>query len=756
MIPIGRDNLVGGHHPSPEALGRSKGLASGVVAVLALVLVTGTAMGAQETMPGGGAATGQRAEGDPEASPVDSSTVIYDKQFFERYNVTTVLDMLRRVPGIDSILNPIINPPQNQQAVRGFGSGGDQILINGKRIAGKANEISAALERIQATLVERIELIRGTTADIDVRSEGLIINIVVAGDTGEKGVGSWRASVLLNDTGKALPGGFISYSNNLGRLQYLISLETSPTLETRIRDEEFFSPDGALIQLRDETEPTSQRPHRLTGNLVYAFANGDEVRLNGLLSKTDKLVEEDSDQFAVDDMGVASFLQTELRRDATELLNWEVGVDYEKKIGDTGRLKALLIYSYEQRDAEEDERRIDAGGTTVLNLELSDILDTEAIIRASFAWDVAPKHKLEIGAEGASNRLDTDLQIFEDQNGILTELDFFNPDSAVKERRFEGFATDKWKVSSSMSAEIGLNGEFSRLSQQGSEIDNSRIFFFLKPRFDFRYDVTPASQLRFKIERTVKQLNFEDFVAEFDFQDDEVDFGNPDLKPENAWQYEVRYENRLPNDNGVIEARAFLEDIADHIDKGPIDIDNDGVFDTDVNGLLREAQANIGDALLFGAEIKASLRMTWIKLPEAVLNLRFKAQKSETTDPFTGKKRRMFRKTNFEWEAGFRHEIIKWGLSYGTNLVKRIGARRTDEVRSTWLFTDGVRMNAFIEAKLFWSMTLRVDADRLLRNKAVRNRPIFLTSVADGTLRRFEHFDRISDRIVTVTIRGTF
>ena len=95
-------------------------------------------------------------------------------------------------------------------------------------------------------------------------------------------------------------------------------------------------------------------------------------------------------------------------------------------------------------------------------------------------------------------------------------------------------------------------------------------------------------------------------------------------------------------------------------------------------------------------------------------------------------------------------------MSYGLNLDRQIGTRRTDDVRDRWRFEDDVRMTGFVETGIFGGMTLRIEGKRLLQAKARRTRALFVTNVADGVLRRLEQFDRVSDRLYTVSLRGTF
>ena len=185
----------------------------------------------------------------------DGATVTYDASFFEAYTTVSAADMLRWVPG-GAALMPDNRRRGNQQEKRGFGSGGDQILINGKRISGKSNDIGSAMERIQASVVSRIEVIRGTTAGLDVRSEGTLINVVLTEEV-SGGSGSWQLhSGFYGDSPEY--DGLVSYSDSAGKLNYLVSAEYGPYNRGSDEDrfEEFFTPDtNTLFEQRDIDKP---------------------------------------------------------------------------------------------------------------------------------------------------------------------------------------------------------------------------------------------------------------------------------------------------------------------------------------------------------------------------------------------------------------------------------------------------------------------------------------------------------------------
>src|SRR5690606_38298116 len=70
------------------------------------------------------------ATGSPGVTVADGGNrVIYSAAYFRQFNAVTARDQLDRVPGLQGILDG------NDEDQRGFGSGGDQVLINGNRVS---------------------------------------------------------------------------------------------------------------------------------------------------------------------------------------------------------------------------------------------------------------------------------------------------------------------------------------------------------------------------------------------------------------------------------------------------------------------------------------------------------------------------------------------------------------------------------------------------------------------------------------------
>ena len=132
-----------------------------------------------------------------EISSQEDNKVIYNQAYFKQYNITNAADAIKRIPGIENLSsgnNSENYEPGSNNKRRGFGSSGTQILINGERQSSKTNNIIKTLERINAESLIRIEVIRGTAVGLDVRSDGVIVNIIVDVNL-SKGSGTWSAAL---------------------------------------------------------------------------------------------------------------------------------------------------------------------------------------------------------------------------------------------------------------------------------------------------------------------------------------------------------------------------------------------------------------------------------------------------------------------------------------------------------------------------------------------------------------------------------
>jgi outer membrane receptor protein involved in Fe transport len=671
----------------------------------------------------------------------DGATITYDASFFDQYEPISALDMLRWIPGTSDIIPTRFGGGGGGGQERGFGSGGDQVLINGKRLSGKSNDISSAVLRIQARSVDRIEVIRGTASGLDVRTEGILVNIVLREDVGD-GTGSWQAHVSTYEETGAKLDGLLSYGRSLGRIKYLLSIEYGPQDSGSLIDgrERYFAPDGAQTEQRRYIRPRDESSTTFAGTATWTFRNQDVANFNVQIEDG----EEDNRRTTISTLTGSTETETALEREFADEFDWEIGADIENHIG-SGSLETRLIFSNSEMDSTETISQI-SNITNVPDeaLVTLDQQDTESIIRSSYTWDPRGLHTLELGAEGARNALDQFTQLFERlPDGSLVKIDVFNADSEVVEDRYEAFGTHYWTMDSDKVLETGLNYEYSRIEQSGIDVNNSRSFTYLKPRFDFRWDRTDRDQVRATLERTVSQLDFSDFVANYDGREDQIEGGNPALEPEQAWEWQLTYEHRLAEDQGVVSARLFYNDIEDHIAR---------IETTDGNA----GPGNIGDAEHWGVEFKGSIRLSGIGLEGAVIDAVYTLQDSETTDPFTGERRVIENEPRQDIELTYRHDIPSLRLNYVIEVQWQDEDREWDLNRIERDVELSPRNYVTVQYRAFERTTVYFQARNPFKYKRRRDRDRYSGSVAGGVLVRSEIAKRTIEPEYVIGLRGQF
>ena len=178
----------------------------------------------------------------------DESTVMYPATYFAEWAPVTAQDMLNRIPGMQRSSSSSRGGSfrNASRGGRGLGSGssGTQILINGKRTAGKNNNSQTQLTRIDAEQVQYIEIIRGTSGELDVRGSTQIANIVLYEELSTTTL-NYEASTDYYQDSKTEPGGSLTYGGQAGNLNFLLNASATPGYIHRVLNEDSILPDGS-------------------------------------------------------------------------------------------------------------------------------------------------------------------------------------------------------------------------------------------------------------------------------------------------------------------------------------------------------------------------------------------------------------------------------------------------------------------------------------------------------------------------------
>lgn len=639
-----------------------------------------------------GPASAQQASGAPRPATVagaahDRAGVLtFEPGFFVDAQPNTALDMIQRLPGF--------NFDTGNTGTRGFAGAAGNVLIDGDRPSSKSDSLDQVLRRIAAASVERIELIRGGAPGIDMQGRTVVANVVLKRSVTTERVFEANAYVYPDGYVGPLIAGQFSRREGDRSIEASFSATTDRTDGTGDGYRRRYDPvTGDLIQDADLELWDRFRNVRGTAAAQRPFAGG-KLRVNGLLSWGDHDWEQDI--LVRSGSGVDAF-----SRETVETLDGEIGFNWTRDLSPRLSLELTGL----QRLADESYvGDSESGGDT--STFTSDDTSGESIGRAVLRFRRNDRWSFETGAEIAYNFLDSATTY--EENGVSVPL----PSAAVKveELRGEAFGRATWRIDPKLTLEAGMRVEVSEISQSGDS-DQSKSFVYPKPRLQLTWTPATGHQFRFRAEREVGQLKFNDFVASAEIDEGQVEGGNPDLEPSKSTILEAVYERRFWGE-GAFEVSAAHVEYEDVVDLIPLA----GGYD---------AVGNIGDGTSDQYQVKLTLPMDRLGLSNARLQARASWASTEVIDPVTGEPRRFQGNQAFGCGVAFNQDLRggRWsyGFDHGCNVDKG-SAYRVGEIRR---FYNEPFVTVYGQWKPSNDLTVRLDVGNATDRAGGYDREVF-------------------------------
>ncbi|HLT91520.1 MAG TPA: TonB-dependent receptor [Woeseiaceae bacterium] len=733
----------------------------------------------------------------------------YGLDFFQQLEPISVGDMLKRVPGV--AFTSDVGERESPQ-LRGMGFGFTQVLINGKPVpdAGgeSATERSVLVDRIPAELVDRVEIIRSPSADIDSQGIGGTINIILKNGATLPPGGSVRGSILhyVEDTrgGNFGAGGF-SYAGRSDdeRLAWSVTANVQERFNPKLTIQEVFTSDrgtlddalrlfaknGADSVITDGEERSVESDVRenldksFHGDLDFRISDRTSLALTGYWIDTDRTERQDTLiwEDSPDNLVALESEDTEFDQE-----NWGVALDLTHHWTDAvtvsggiayGRFDNDIFTLNSEIDAEDvagplpteasflDDPTVAPFGLEPDSVETIASFDEEFQANADIEFHV-PGFAAAIGADDGSFKLGVQSKFksrdvtqveAEFDDGVLTDPEPTDNggEFSIEEDRIDVFALLDLSLTDRLTLETGLRFEHTstdltglvagvRSTRSVSESD-------LNPSVHLRWEFHDRATLRASYARTVRRPDFNQRIpfAQFDSpDDDDVTRGNPDLDIETSDGVDLGVEFELP-DRGIAGINVFYRDIKDLIQlvRGP---END-------DGGSDYTFMNVGDGEVWGYEFDLSTPLSMFGLEETGFYANYTRLYSEKTDVFSGLSDvRIDRQPVFVYNVGLTQAIPAWRMSMGASFQKqgRFYQYLLDEIETG--VQDG-NLEIFIEKRFFNDrLVARLTGSNLLDDRTLQAEQNFDGPISDGELDEFEIEHEESTPFYQLTLRYNF
>jgi hypothetical protein len=649
---------------------------------------------------------------------VTNGRLVYGADFFTHYSPRTALDMINETPGF------VLEETTDR---RGFAGAAGNILIDGERPIAKSQTLSDILQRIPASQVVRIEIIRGG----DDTGHAVVANVVCthSASSGVYQLGFEYAGHI------PAPNGWVSWSGRSGKTDYSVGGNGYSFSRNLPGKRKLLDGSGILTGARKDESPRTFYQIGVNPELGRPMLGG---RLHITGEAFQSRYQENSTVSTFDLSGKLLDFQHNPYSEFNRKL--ESGIDFDRPVGPWDlSLSALLTRNHFSSHIRSTDIAPSGAVGSIFQQRVARSTG-ESIARATLARSWGSTHRLEFGAEGAINTLNQKLALTIDLGGGSFPLPVPNSNLSVREDRGEAYVLHQW-TPMGWSIETRLAGEASRLSFTGDTNQSVSLAYF-KPSIQIARNIGARDQVRLHIYRDVGQLEFLDFVSVASPADQRINGGNPNLKPETSWRAEAAADLRFGSE-GSLSLTLFHYWLSDAKDIVPV---------RTPSGLI-DAPGNIGKGSVDGTHLTFTLPLKAV-LSGASLTVDGTLRRSRVIDPLTGKRRQLSDYDHRLFKADFRQDLPKhklaWGMTY-TDQPMHVFYRFAEIERDR----DSPSLDLWVERPVLDGLKARLSVLSLLGQPQYRER-IFFAPDRRGTISSIERTHRYPGRWLNLTLSGSF
>jgi outer membrane receptor for ferrienterochelin and colicins len=651
---------------------------------------------------------------------------IYSIDYFRKFAPRNALDLVEKVPGF------IVSIGLSE---RGIGLADQNILINGKRIAGKTDLVTQELSRIPAARVKEIIVADSSYFSIPEIS-GQVLNVVLTTNLGLTNIYELRPSYTTRDSINIINGSISStYTTNSSSIN--ISIVNDNIRNRSFGPENVFRSLNDLLFVRDEASLIKTSSPKLSARFERSYGLSRQLEIRGSINRflfnetVDSIVSQASSGIRFES------LKSNIKGWTGEL----AGTFYTPFKGGELKLAALqrFIDTPFQSSFGAFGPNIDNSITQTAFTRNS--LELESVLRAEFDENLSKRFRWGSDLEIAYNSLATKASFFSGvRKDSLVQIPLPGSAINVNEIRVEAALNGSFTINPQfvISGVTGL--EISEISQAGVN-QSSRRFLRHKGKLALTWKPKPSIEFKLDISRIVGQLKFFDFAANINLGQNLQTTANPRLVPPQTLKFSLDI-NKSFGKIGRSTLRIFSDQIDDPVSF--IRVANGG-----------EAIGNVSRARLHGAEISSTFELSGLGIKGSRLDFTGSITDSSIRDPATGLIRQISNQTIWSYMLNFRNDIPNSDLALGFSIDEQgfaDGFRLDSE--ETFLF-KAPNVAIFIEFKKFLGLKSRFEIANILDRRVLFERRFFSdrgAGLVDQTERRL----RKSGIKLSFKINGAF
>lgn len=610
---------------------------------------------------------------------------------------------------------------------RGLGNGYTTVLINGKQSGITGNNRETVLDMIPATQIDYIEIISNPTAEQTANGINGIVNIVLKKEITPEQNGQIS---FYADTQDGYNGNIsIQHSKNnfsfSGSFDKLKRNANKYDNGTQIK----LDTDGSLKETVDidKSETKSFNNNTASTRINYFTVNGWNFSGEYIFGQQEE--NKNKEELNIAYKNFRTFKSGKKRFESEDKLNkfYNPSLSIVKLWGKSKlELDLNANFSSEQKNKLLQDYSTSVAGVvnyTTLptqQAEKENIQFKNYFPSVSFKINFNEKINFKTGFQGfLTNR---------SANRVTTKLNNTTNDWSIQPNSTFNFDLDENTYAVYLTSTIQLNKfkfilgyrhEFTNIKSVASNITeetNSSNYEIALPNATITYLLNEKSYLKTSLGRRVRRPAFNDMNPFVEIKSaTEIKVGNPDLKPEKAWAYELGYFSEIKNFNYGVNV--FHRDISDLIQKS---------ITTDTDGITTESFVNLDRAISSGVEFLIGFQpVKWYNI-----NLNYSRFWSEILDNSAFDGDALKDQTDWTFKAIIDFRLLKgFNAQFIANVVGPKGTSQEQE-KTLWFADLGLEKQLFTNG----FFTVRIsDVFDTLKKQKTKNTIVQIEEMTENT-----------------------
>jgi outer membrane receptor for ferrienterochelin and colicin len=454
----------------------------------------------------------------------------------------TILEVLQKSPGV------VVNRQNNTIAMNG--KSGIRVMINNKMVQLPLDAVVQMLDGMNASNVDKIELITSPPSEYDAEGNAGIIHIITK--TGEELGTNGSFGLMVGARWAENVGANFNVHHRTKRMSYFLdySIVRNHNLHILESQRNYFETEFSQAVTSDSHRENLTTQQNLSAGFEWRLSKNTllNVLFTGYNRNWDlNALTQDKNHADID-----STIVTEMNIHESNIWKSATGsIGLQTKIDSRNEVSVSLDYLYYHNSnpsTYDNSAYFEPAKTEQYKTELNKTTPIRFVIaRTDYHYQLSPTLSLETGIKSVISALDNNVLVQRLVNDVWTLEPSFTSYSTLKERIYAGYVSTKWQIGKGLQINSGLRYEYTHTVLGSPDEANlvKRKYGYLFPSLSLKKKLASEKDMEFSYTRRITRPTYNDIAPYvFFWGPNTFSAGNTSLYPALSDAFTIGYHKK--------------------------------------------------------------------------------------------------------------------------------------------------------------------------------------------------------------------